>query len=119
MAALTGAGGPGFDALADAFTGAVAAFLRSGDPNGGALPAWHPWTPAAPAALVLDAGQDAASLIAELRAAPADTAAVLDRMEADASLPADVKQHVIRTVLNGRFFSAALDEQYHNPSLWS
>ena len=119
MAALTGAGGPGFDALADAFTGAVAAFLRSGDPNGGALPAWHPWTPAAPAALVLDAGQDAASLIAELRAAPADTAAVLDRMEADASLPADVKQHVIRTVLNGRFFSAALDERYHNPSLWT
>ena len=118
MAGLAGLSGPGWDALSGAFTGALAAFLRSGDPNTSALPAWQPWTAASPRALVLDAGQTVGSLSAAVRPVPADEAAVLDRMDADQSVPEQVKQTVVRTVLNGRFFSAALDEQYHNPSLW-
>ena len=119
MAGLTGAGGPGWDALSGAFTGALAAFLRSGDPNTSALPAWQPWTAASPRALVLDAGQTAGSLSAAVCPAPADEAAVLDRMDADQSVPEQVKQTVVRTVLNGRIFSAALDQRFHNPSLWA
>ena len=119
MAGLTGAGGPGWDALSGAFTGALAAFLRSGDPNTSALPAWQPWTAASPRALVLDAGQTAGSLSAAVRPAPADEATVLDRMDADQSVPEQVKQTVVRTVLNGRIFSAALDQRFHNPSLWA
>ena len=111
--------GPGWDALSGAFTGALAAFLRSGDPNAAPLPAWQPWTPEAPGALVLDTGTDAGSLSAEVRPAPADCAAVLDRMDADQSVPEQVKQTVVRTVLNGRIFSAELDQRYHNPSLWA
>ena len=99
--------------------GALAAFLRSGDPNTSALPAWQPWTAASPRALVLDAGQTAGSLSAAVRPAPADEAAVLDRMDADQSVPEQVKQTVVRTVLNGRIFSAALDQRFHNPSLWA
>ncbi len=118
-AALTGAAGPGFEALAGAFTGAVGAFLRSGDPSAAGLSAWRPWTAADPAALALDAGREAASLTARMRPAPADYDAILDALDADGSIPAAARQTVLSSVLNGRVFSAALDARYHNPSLWA
>ena len=83
--ALTGAAGPGFEALAGAFTGAVGAFLRSGGPSAAGLSAWRPWTAAGPAALALDAGREAASLTARMRPAPADYDAILDALDADGS----------------------------------
>ena len=52
-----------------------------------------------------------------VRPAPADYDAVLDRLDADNSVPAPVKDQVIRTVLSGRFFSAALDRRYHTSAL--
>lgn len=119
MASLAGLSGPGWEALSDALTGALAAFLRSGDPNTASLPAWQPWTPEAPGALVLDAEADTGSLLAEVRPSPADCTPVLDRLEADRSVPEAVKQTVLHTVLNGRIFSAELDQRYHNPSLWA
>ena len=95
----------------------MGAFLRSGDPNAAPLPFWQPWTSADPAALVLDAGPEADSLSAVVRPAPADYDAVLDRLDADNSVPAPVKDRVIRTVLSGRFFSAALDRRYRTSAL--
>lgn len=117
LAGIAGLSGPGFEALSGAFIGAVGAFLRSGDPNAAPLPSWQPWTSADPAALVLDAGPEADSLSAVVRPAPADYDAVLDRLDADNSVPAPVKDRVIRTVLSGRFFSAALDRRYHTSAL--
>ena len=117
LAGIAGLSGPGFEALSGAFIGAVGAFLRSGDPNTAPLPSWQPWTSADPAALVLDAGPEADSLSAVVRPAPADYDAVLDRLDADNSVPAPVKDRVIRTVLSGRFFSAALDRRYHTSAL--
>lgn len=104
--------GDGFAALSDLFVEKVGAFLRSGSLD------WQPWTAASPKALVLDAGATADSVSAILQDAPADDTPVLDQLEADNSVPAQTKDLVIRQVLNGRIFSAHLDQRFQNPSLW-
>ena len=102
----------GFAALSDLFVEKVGSFLHSGSLD------WQPWTAASPKALVLDAGTAADSASAVLQEAPADDTPVLDRLEADNSVPSAAKDLVIRQVLNGRIFSAHLDQRFHNPTLW-
>ena len=102
----------GFAALSDLFVEKVGSFLHSGTLD------WQPWTAASPKALVLDAGAAADSASALLQEAPADDTPVLDRLEADNSVPSAAKDLVIRQVLNGRIFSAHLDQRFHNPTLW-
>ena len=102
----------GFAALSDRFVEEVGSFLRSGSLG------WQPWTAASPKALVLDAGAAADSVSARLRDASADDTPVLDQLEADNSVPAQTKDLVIRQVLNGRIFSAHLDQRFQNPTLW-
>ena len=103
----------GFAALSDLFVEKVGSFLHSGSLD------WQPWTAASPKALVLDAGTAADSASALLQEAPADDTPVLDRLEADNSVPSAAKDLVIRQVLNGRIFSAHLDQRFHNPTLWA
>ena len=110
-------GSAGFAALSDQFVGALQSFLQTGNPACSGLD-WQPWTQASPRALVLDAGAEAGSASAVMKDALADDAAVLDQMDADHSVSDDVKNLVIRQVLNGRIFSAALDQRYQNESLW-
>ena len=43
---------------------------------------------------------------------------IMDRMDADTTVSAELKQKMIRNVMNGRWFSAALDARYGNPTLW-
>ncbi len=102
----------GFAALSDLFVEKVGSFLHSGSLD------WQPWTAASPKALVLDAGTAADSASALLQEAPADDTPVLDQLEADNSVPSAAKDLVIRQVLNGRIFSAHLDQRFHNPTLW-
>ena len=102
----------GFAALSDLFVEKVGSFLHSGSLD------WQPWTAASPKALVLDAGTAADSASAVLQEAPADDTPVLDQLEADNSVPSAAKDLVIRQVLNGRIFSAHLDQRFHNPTLW-
>ena len=102
----------GFAALSDLFVEKVGSFLHSGSLD------WQPWTAASPKALVLDAGAAADSASALLQEAPADDTPVLDQLEADNSVPSAAKDLVIRQVLNGRIFSAHLDQRFHNPTLW-
>jgi para-nitrobenzyl esterase len=40
-------------------------------------------------------------------------------MDADTTLPDDVKEGVIQNILNGRWFSADLDAHYGNADLWA
>ena len=103
----------GFAALSDLFVEKVGSFLHSGSLD------WQPWTAASPKALVLDAGTAADSASALLQEAPADDTPVLDQLEADNSVPSAAKDLVIRQVLNGRIFSAHLDQRFHNPTLWA
>ena len=44
---------------------------------------------------------------------------IIAMMDADTSIPEDQKTLMIQTVLNGRWFSAALDEYYQNEDLWA
>ena len=83
----------GFAALSDLFVEKVGSFLHSGSLD------WQPWTAASPKALVLDAGAAADSASALLQEAPADDTPVLDRLEADNSVPSAAKDLVIRQVL--------------------
>lgn len=117
LAGLAGLSSAGFAAMSDAFLQAVGAFLRTGTPRADALPAWQPWTADRPEALVLDA--DDRTLDACIRPAPAGCDGILNAMEADGALSPHAKEVTVRTVLNGRLFSAALDARWHNPSLWT
>ena len=108
---------PGFAALSDRFTAAFRFFIRTGTPDGAGVD-WQPWTAASPRALVLDAGNSADSAVFTLQNTPSDCGAVLDRLDADNSVPDSTKELVIRQILNGRIFSAELDARYQNPSLW-
>lgn len=40
---------------------------------------------------------------------------IMDRMDADTTVSAELKQKMIRNVMNGRWFSAALDARYGQP----
>lgn len=46
-------------------------------------------------------------------------AEIIERMEADHSIPDDQKTEMIRTVLNGRWFSGEMDAYYGNEDLWA
>ena len=44
---------------------------------------------------------------------------ILKAMEADASVSREIKDKMVKHVLDGRWFSSALDEKYKNESLWA
>lgn len=104
--------------LTEIFQSYIANFLWTGDPNGEGLATWEAWTDAneGPAQLLLDADKDHA--IVEQSTDRASYDEILDRMEADTSIPDDAKTQIISTVLNGRWFSQGLDERFGNADLW-
>ena len=112
----------GYQAMAKQFNAYLANFLACGDPNGrpdgsaSSLPLWPAWTPGTRQTLVLDA--DASTAYPAVRDVSVSDAALLTAMDADTTLPADLKTAVIRNVLNGRWFSDPIDQHYGNGSLW-
>lgn len=112
----------GYQAMAKQFNSYLENFLACGDPNGrlddsaSSLPLWPAWTPDARQTLVLDA--DASTAYPAVKDVSVSDAALLAAMDADTTLPADLKTAVIRNVLNGRWFSDPIDQHYGNGSLW-
>ncbi len=112
----------GYQAMAKQFNTCLENFLACGDPNGGpdgsasSLPLWPAWDPDTRQTLVLDA--DASTAYPEVKDVSVSDAALLAQMDADTTLPADLKTAVIRNVLNGRWFSDPIDQHYGNGSLW-
>lgn len=43
---------------------------------------------------------------------------VIEEIENDTSISSEAKKKIVSEVLNGRWFSAELDEYYGNKSLW-
>jgi len=43
---------------------------------------------------------------------------VIEEIEKDTSISSEAKEKIISEVLNGRWFSAELDEYYGNKNLW-
>ena len=112
----------GYQAMAKQFNAYLENFLACGDPNGrsdgsaSSLPLWPAWTPGTRQTLVLDA--DASTAYPAVRDVSVSDAALLAAMDADTTLPADLKTAVIRNVLNGRWFSDPIDQHYGNGRLW-
>ena len=103
---------PSYQSMADAFNAHLKNFLATGDPNGEGLAEWGAWAPETPVSMVLDADS------VECKDVSTTYADIMDRMDADESVSQEGKQLAIANVMNGRWFSAALDERYGNPSLW-
>ena len=68
-------------------------------------------------AKIVDANDDGAW--AEMSTDHISYAEIIERMEADHSIPDDQKTEMIRTVLNGRWFSGEMDAYYGNEDLWA
>ena len=111
---------PAYQELSAIFNRYLQNFLSNGDPNNGRMPNWSPWTPENPVSLILDAKPDQEPVIEYLSCEDVSTtyADIIARMEADESVSEDGKKLAIANVMNGRWFSDALDEYYGNPSLW-
>ena len=107
---------PEYQNMAAAFNAHLKSFLATGDPNGEGLAEWSAWTPENPVSMVLDAADGAGS--GECRDVSTTYADIMSRMDADESVSEEGKNLAIANVMNGRWFSAALDERYGNPSLW-
>lgn len=104
--------------LTNKFTNYITNFLWNGNPNGEGLVEWKSWTAAneGPTQLLLNADKDKA--IIEMSEEKIVYEDVLKEMEADTSVSTEVKDKLIKEVLNGRWFSGKLDEHFKNTSLW-
>ncbi len=104
--------------LTEAFQSYIENFLWTGDPNGEGLVTWEAWTGAeeGPSQLILNADKEHAQITMSYERTSYDE--ILDRMEADESISEEAKSQIISEVLNGRWFSAGLDERFGNANLW-
>ena len=107
---------PGYQSMAAAFNAYLKSFLATGNPNADGLAEWSSWTPETPVSMVLDAANGEGS--EECRDVSTTYADIIARMEADESVSEEGKALAIANVMNGRWFSDALDAYYGNPSLW-
>jgi len=104
--------------LTDKFQTYIAQFLWSGNPNGNGLETWEKWSNAnnGPTQLVFDADKDKA--IIKMSHERISYREVLKEIETDQTITPEAKDKIIKEVLNGRWFSGQLDQQFANPSLW-
>ena len=94
-------------------------FLWTGDPNGDSLPQWTPWTSLDGTTQLIVDGNDGDGAWAEMSTEHTSYDEIIAMMDADTSIPQDQKDMMIQAVLNGRWFSDALDEYYQNADLWA
>ncbi|WP_322150620.1 carboxylesterase family protein [Paratractidigestivibacter sp.] len=100
----------GYQAMGEAYNAYLKNFLASGDPNGDGLSAWNAWDKSSKQSLVLDATETEAKISCEdVSRSYGD---IIADMETDTTISSDVKKAVAKNVLNGRWFSAAVDEYY-------
>lgn len=109
-------GKEGYVAMADVFNDYLTNFLATGNPNGNELVKWDAYTESAPVSMIFDANETSA--IVELKDDTTTYANIMDAMDADKSIPDELKEYVISHVMNGRWFSAELDARYSNVNLW-
>jgi len=106
----------GYKDMSVKFNGYLANFLATGDPNSDEFGGWTAWTTDSKQSMVFDADDTAAT--AEMKDVSSTYDEIIAAMEADDTISDEVKLLDIQNVMNGRWFSAALDEHYNNPTLW-
>lgn len=108
----------GYRAMGVLYNSYLEAFLATGDPNCAGQPEWDAWTPEQHLSMVLDADERTGIATAVMDDTSTTYDAIIAQMEADSTVPLEIKQDVISRIMNGRWFSAALDAHFNNPSLW-
>lgn len=108
----------GYQAMGEQYNRYLANFLSTGDPNGEELPDWPAWTSAEPKTQVFDAGKTADSVKISSEDVSTTYDEIMAEMDKDDTLTQEQKAGVISNVMNGRWFSDALDAHYGNKSLW-
>lgn len=106
--------------LAKHFQAYLKRFIRTGNPNDPNLVNWLTWSPKheqqGQSLLTLNANKHKALI--QMSSKSYDEKALLDAMKNDHTIPEQEKKQMINQVLNGRWFSTALDNTFQNPSLW-
>lgn len=107
----------GYKAMANEYNSYLANFLASGNPNGEGLASWSGWTPENKVSMVFDGTESEA--VVEEKDVSTTNEEIIAAMEADTSISEEIKEKMVRHVMNGRWFSSAQDEYFKNESLWS
>ncbi len=102
--------------MAKQYNNYLANFLATGDPNGEGLAQWTNWTPESKNSMVFDGTETDA--IVELKDVSTTYEQIIAQMEADTSISPELKEKVIKNVMNGRWFSDTLDQHFQSPNLW-
>ena len=105
----------GAQQLTNKFQNYIFNFMQKGDPNSSNLEDWNQWQKDANKnILYLDATKTEATAKADKTEYDYDS--ILTAIENDTSISEDSKDKIIKTVLNGRWFSYRLDQKYDNLS---
>jgi para-nitrobenzyl esterase len=110
--------GQGASDLTRQFTGYISNFLWSGNPNGKNLTTWERWSVSdtKPVQLMLDA--DNTKALVTMAKKRSSYEQILKNMQEDTSVTQADKNELIRTVLNGRWFSGRLDRYFKTAGGW-
>ena len=74
------------------------------------------WTAGSKNSMVFDGTETDA--IVELKDVSTTYEQIIAQMEADTSISPELKEKVIKNVMNGRWFSDTLDQHFQSPNLW-
>ncbi len=94
-------------------------FIRTGDPNGKNLPEWTVWTKDVKKNNTLWIDADSAKADIRMTNRRIVYEDVLKEIDSDNAIDSEIKQGIITTSLNGRWFSSKLDSYYGNKNLWT
>ncbi|XME01902.1 carboxylesterase family protein [Lachnospiraceae bacterium C1.1] len=107
----------GYQDMAQKFNAYLKNFINTGDPNGeGTDTEWKTWTSDEKNTMVFDADETAGST--ELKDVFKTNAEIISEIDADDSVSDEVKTYIVQNIMNGRWFSADMDEHFNTPSLW-
>lgn len=102
--------------VSDIFNQYLKNFLYTGDPNSDNLNTWEKWNNETHLSMVLDAKDDKA--LYESKSVSVTYEDIINEMNNDNELSDELKDKMIKNVMNGRWFSDSLDKYYNNKNLW-
>lgn len=107
----------GYQAMGKAFCAYLRNFLMTGNPNGDGLAEWSAWDSSKKESMVFDATETEA--VIGMKDAHTSYDEILAAMDADTSVPDELKELVATNDMAGRWFSAANDAHYGAPDFWA